>query len=157
MELVMTASEMFQLAAGLGEAKGRQSVADAMKFMHDDMVLTSPAWGTRANGREQNSEVLKRFFNDFPDYSIALDGHVADEANLVCWGTVRMTMAQGAYGLSPNSKRVEIPAFLRFTFKDRMIASEYFMVDLAAICAQSGVSTDAVQAFLKAARARRAA
>jgi predicted ester cyclase len=153
----MTDNEMFQLAAGLGEAKGRQHVADALKFMHDDIVLTSPAWGTRATGKEQNSEVLKRFFKDFPDYSIALEGHIADETNLVCWGTVRMTMAQGAYGLSPNGKRVEIPAFLRFTFKDRMIASEHFMVDLAAICAQSGVSTDAVQSFLKATRPQRAA
>jgi predicted ester cyclase len=152
----MTADEMFRLAAGLGEAKGRQHVADALRFMHDDMVLTSPAWGTRAKGKAQNSEVLKRFFKDFPDYSISLDGYIADGAHLVCWGTVRMTMAQGAFGLSPNGKRIEIPAFLRFTFTERLIASEYFMVDLAAICAQSGVSTDAVQEFLKTARPQRA-
>ena len=152
----MTAHEMFGLAAGLAEAKGRQHVADALRFMHPDMVLTSPAWGTRAKGKAQNYEALRRFFNNFPDYSISLDGHVADETDLICWGTVRMTMAQGAYGLSPNGKRVEVPAFLRFTFKDRLIASEYFMVDLAAICAQSGVSTDAVQGFLKTARPQRA-
>jgi len=153
----MTASEMLQLAVGLGEAKSRQNVADALKFMHPDMLLTSPAWGTRAQGKDENSKVLKRFFDDFPDYSIALDGHVCDETDLVCWGTVRMTMAQGAYDLSPNGRRVEIPAFLHFTFKDGLIASEYFMVDLAAICAQSGVSTDEVQAFLRAARGQRAA
>lgn len=152
----MTADEMFQLAAGLGEAKGRQHVADALAFLHEDMVLTSPAWGTCAKGKRQNGEVLTRFFTDFPDYSVSLDSHMADETHLVCWGIVRMTMAEGAYGLSPNGKRVEVPAFLRFTFKDGLIASEYFMVDLAAICLQSGVSTDAVQGFLKTTRSQRA-
>ena len=65
-------------------------------------------------------------------------------------------MAQGAYRLSPNGRRIETPAFLRFSFKDRLIASEYFMVDLAAICVQSGVSTDAVQDFLRITRLQQA-
>ena len=151
----MTADEMFGLAAGLGAAKGRQHVADALQFMHEDMVLTSPAWGTHAKGKAENREALTRFFKNFPDYSISLDGHLADQTHLVCWGTVRMTMAQGTFGLSPNGRRIETPAFLRFTFRDRLIASEYFMVDLAAICSQSGVSTDAVQGFLKTARLQR--
>ena len=151
----MTTDEMFRLATGLGEAKSRAHVADALSFMHEDVVLISPAWGTNAKGKAQNSEVLTRFFKDFPDYSIALDRFIADESDLVCWGVARMTMAEGAYGLSPNGRRIEIPAFLRFTFKEGLIASEFFMVDLAAICGQSGVSTDAVQRFLATARPQR--
>jgi predicted ester cyclase len=157
MEAILLAEEKLQLAAGLGEAKGRQNVDDALRFMHDEMVLTSPAWGTVARGKAQNAETLRRFFRDFPDYSVSLDGHVADDRHLVCWGVIRMTMAPGAYGLQANGRRIETPAFLRFTFKDGLIASEYFMVDLSAICAQSGVSADAVGAFIKAHRSPRAA
>lgn len=157
MEATLIAEEKFRLAAGLGEAKGRQNVDDALGFMHDEMVLTSPAWGTVARGKAQNTETLRRFFRDFPDYSVSVDGHVADDHHLVCWGVIRMTMAPGAYGLRPNGRRIETPAFLRFTFKDGLIATEYFMVDLSAICDQSGVSTDAVRAFIKAHRSPRAA
>ena len=52
---MMTEDEMFELAAGLGEAKGRQDASDALTFMHQDMLLISPAWGTRAKGKAQNS------------------------------------------------------------------------------------------------------
>jgi predicted ester cyclase len=141
----MRTERMFELAAGLGEAKGRQDVAGALRFMHDDIVLSSPAWGLVARGKAENAAVLGHFFHDFPDYGIDLEGHLGDGRHLLCWGTVRMTMRPGAYGLSPNGRRVEIPAFIRFTFRDDLIASEYFMVDLAEICRQSGVSTDAVQ------------
>lgn len=144
----MLGRDMFAVAFGLGEAKSRQCVSDALQFLHNDVVLTSPAWGTVARGIEQNAAVLHRFFADFPDYSVELAGHVADANHLLCWGTVRMTMAPGAYGLRPNGIKIQVPAFLRFTFKDGLIASEYFMVDLAAICSQSGVSTDAVMDFL---------
>jgi predicted ester cyclase len=150
----LLAEEKLQLAVGLGEAKGRQNIDDALGFMHDEVVLISPAWGTVARGKAQNAKVLRRFFRDFPDYSIALDGHVADDRHLVCWGVIRMTMAPGAYGLRPNGRRFETPAFLRFTFEGGLIATEYFMVDLSAICAQSGVSTDAVRAFIKAHQSR---
>jgi hypothetical protein len=34
---------------------------------------------------------------------------------------------------------------IQFSFKDDLIASERFFFDLSALCAQSGVSTDAVQ------------
>lgn len=156
-EATLLAEEKLRLAAGLGAAKGRQDVNDALGFMHDEMVLTSPAWGTVARGKARNAETLRRFFRDFPDYSVSLDGHVADDRHLVCWGVIRMTMAPGAYGLQPNGQRIETPAFLRFTFKDGLIASEYFMVDLSAVCAQSGVSTDAVRAFIKVHRAPGAA
>lgn len=153
----MDTNRMFELAAALGEAKGRQNVTDALAFMHEDMVLSSPAWGVVARGKAENAELLAHFFHDFPDYNITLEGHVGDSKHLLCWGTVRMTMQAGAYGVSPNGCRVEIPAYIRFTFKDGLIATEYFMVDLADICRQSGVSTDAVQRAVFSASAVQAA
>jgi hypothetical protein len=130
----METKRMFELAAALGEAKNRQNVEDALKFMHEDIVLYSPAWGVVARGKAENAEVLHHFFHDFPDYNVSFDGYVGDGENFVGWGTVRMTMADHAYDVVPN-----------MTFKDNLIASEYFMCDLAEICAQSGVSVDAVR------------
>jgi predicted ester cyclase len=145
----MSPQDMYALAASLGEAKNRQNVGDALTFMHDDIVLESPAWGVVARGKQENNEVLTHFFNDYPDYNVAFEGHVADETSFVGWGTVRMTMsahASDARGLTPNGRRVEVPVTIRMTFRDGLIATEHFLCDLAQIAAQSGVSVDAVRA-----------
>lgn len=143
----MTPEDMHALAAGLGEAKNRQNVDDALRFMHDDMVLHSPAWGLVARGKAENREVLAHFFRDYPDYNVSFEGWVADAETFVGWGVVRMTMASDAAdarGQTPNGRRVEIPVTIRMTFKDGLIATEHFLCDLAQIAAQSGVSIDAV-------------
>lgn len=139
---------MYGLAAGLGEAKNRQNVDDALRFMHEDIVLYSPAWGTVARGKAENREVLTQFFNDYPDYNVSFDGYLGDTETFVGWGRVRMTMsasASDARGLTPNGRRIEIPVYIRMTFRDGLIAEEHFHCDLAQIAAQSGVSIDAVR------------
>ncbi len=141
----MTPERMYELAAGLGAAKNRQDVAAALTFMHDDIELTSPAWGAVARGKEHNAALLTHFFASYPDYEVSFEGHVADGEYLVGWGTVRMTMAadaSDANGMPPNGRLIEIPVTIRMTFKDNLIATEHFMCDLAQIAAQSGISID---------------
>src|SRR5215203_5815506 len=89
--------------------------------------------------------VLTRFFKSFPDYNVVLQGHAANDDTLVCWGTVQMTMTGDRFGVQPNGRRAELPVFIQFAFKDDSIAGERFFFDLSALCAQSGVSTDAVR------------
>ena len=141
----MTPDQMYRLAADLGEAKNRQNVEDALKFMHDDIVLESPAWGLVARGKDANRNVLKSFFADYPDYNVTFDHYLADDRHFVGWGTVRMTMAAGAHdaaGQAPNGRRVELPVTIRMTFKDGLIASEVFSCDLMQIALQSGIDPD---------------
>jgi predicted ester cyclase len=141
----MTPREMYALAAGLGEAKSRQSVEDALRFLHADMVLYSPAWGAVARGTEENRQLLSHFFDSYPDYSVSFEGYVADEETLFGWGVVRMTMAahaSDARGMTPNGQRITLPVTIRMTFKDGLIATEHFCCDLAQIAAQSGISID---------------
>jgi predicted ester cyclase len=138
---------MFGLAQELAQAKSRQDVPAALKLLHADMVLESP-FGTRAVGLAENERVLTRFFVSFPDYEVTLDGHAADEETLVCWGTARMTMTGDRFGVVPNGRRAELPVFIQFTFADGLIAGERFFFDLSELCAQSGVSTDAVRRTL---------
>ena len=136
---------MFELANNLAIAKSRQDVPAALKCLHEDMVLETPAFGTSARGLAQNEKVLTRFFSSFPDYEVLLDNHANNDDTLICWGTARMTMTGERFGVTPNGLRSELPVFIKFTFRDDLIASERFFFDLSALCAQSGVSTDVVR------------
>ncbi len=144
----MDGRRMFELAQALAVAKSRQDVPAAIKLFHDDMVLESPAFGTRVQGLTANAQVLTRFFESFPDYNVVLQGHADNDESLICWGTVQMTMTGDRFDVVPNGRRAELPVFIQFTFRNDLIASERFFFDLSALCAQSGVSTDAVRRTL---------
>jgi len=141
----MHSDRRFRLVTELAVAKSRQDLPAAMRLFHRDMLLKCPPFGTIARGLPENETALRRFFASFPDYHVTLAGHAADAEGLVCWGTGRMTMTGKRFGVVPNGGRAELPVFLRFTFADDLIASELFFFDLAELCAQSGVSADAVR------------
>lgn len=54
-------------------------------------------------------------------------------------------MTGDRFGIVPNGRRAELPVFIAFGFRDDKIAHERFVFDLSELCAQSGVSTDAVR------------
>ena len=141
----MKPERMFELATALAVAKSHQDVPAALQLLHPNMVLECPAFGTRAQGLRENELALERFFASFPDYHVELQGNAANAESLVCWGTVRMTMTGDRFGVTPSGVRARLPVFIRFTFADDRIASESFFFDLSTLCAQSGVSTDAVR------------
>ncbi|WP_225702243.1 ester cyclase [Bradyrhizobium cenepequi] len=136
---------MFELAEALAIAKSRQDVSAALAVLHPEMVLETPAFGTRACGLAENERILQRFFESFPDYDVVLEGHANTKDTLVCWGTARMTMTGDRFGVVPNGRRAELPVFISFAFNDDLILRERFFFDLSELCAQSGVSTDAVR------------
>lgn len=141
----MESRRMFELAQALAVAKSKQDLPAAMTLLHPEMVLETPAFGTTARGRAENEKVLARFFASFPDYHVELDGHADDGETLACWGTAWMTMTGNRFGVEPNGRRAQVPVFIQFTFADDLIARERFCFDLSVLCAQSGVSTDAVR------------
>jgi predicted ester cyclase len=141
----MDGDRMFELAQALAVAKSRQDLPAAMKLFHHDMVLETPAFGTMARGLPENEKALTRFFASFPDYNVVLHGHADNGDTLICWGTIQMTMTGDRFGGVPNGSRAELPVFIQFSFKDDLIAGERFFFDLSELCAQSGVSTDAVR------------
>lgn len=133
------------MVTALADAKSRQDVDASMKLFHRDMVLDVPAFGMIARGEAENRATLIEVFAAFPDYAVVLDGHAASVDGLACWGTVRMTMTGDRFGVVPNGRRAELPVFVHFDFRDDLIVRERFLFDLATLCAQSGVSTDAVR------------
>ncbi|MDA3644685.1 ester cyclase [Saccharopolyspora indica] len=144
----MNDARKMELAQALAAAKNRQDVPAALRLLHRDMVLRTPAFGTAARGVAANEKALTRFFTSFPDYEVDLAGHATGGGTLVCWGTARMTMTGDRFGVRPNGERAELPVHIRFEFADDLIASEVFSFDLAELCAQSGVSTDTVRRTL---------
>jgi len=141
----MNSDEMSGLALALAAAKSQQDLPAAMKLFHPDMLLETPAFGTLARGLAENERALTRFFASFPDYHVVLQGHASNSDTLICWGTAQMTMTGDRFGAVPNGKRAELPVFIQFAFRDGLIAGERFFFDLSQLCAQSGVSTDAVR------------
>lgn len=141
----MDSHRMFELAQELALAKSRQELPAAMKLFDPDMLLETPAFGTRAKGLVENEATLARFFKSFPDYNVVLAGHASNGETLICWGTAQMTMTGDRFGVSPNGRRAELPVFIQFSFKNDRIAGERFFFDLSQLCAQSGVSTDVVR------------
>jgi predicted ester cyclase len=141
----MDRKRMLELAQQLAVAKSRQDVPAALKVLHRQMLLEAPAFGTSARGLAENERTLTRFFKTFPDYDVVLEGHAATDDTLVCWGRVKMTMTGDRFGVVPNGRRAELPVFIQFAFKDDRIVHERFVFDLAELCAQSGVSIDAVR------------
>jgi predicted ester cyclase len=141
----MDRERMFELAQHLAIAKSRQDVPAALKVLHEDMLLETPAFGTRARGLCENERVLQRFFETFPDYNVVLEGHASSDDTLICWGRAQLTMTGDRFGALPNGRRAELSVFIQFGFRDDRIAHERFVFDLAELCAQSGVSADAVR------------
>ncbi|MFJ9367204.1 ester cyclase [Nocardia sp. NPDC101769] len=141
----MDGHRMFELAQALAVAKSKQDLPAALRLLHPEMVLENPAFGTTARGLAENEQALARFFAMFPDYQVELAGHADDGEILVCWGTARMTLTGTRFDVEPNGERAELPVFITFTFADDLIVGERFFFDLSALCAQSGVSTDAVR------------
>ena len=141
----MNSGRMVELAQALAAAKSRQDLVAAMKLLDTNMLLEAPVFGTKAQGLAENEAVLGKFFRSFPDYSVALEGHASNGETLICWGTAEMTMTGNRFGVVPNGRRAQLPVFIQFGFKNDLIARELFFFDLSALCAQSGVSTDAVR------------
>ncbi len=138
---------MLELVEALAVTKSQQDVPASMRLLHRDMLLTSP-FGTSARGPVENEKALNHFFASFPDYDVTLSGHTSNEETLICWGTARMTMTGDRFGVRPNGQRAALQVFIRFAFADDLIAEEHFFFDLSTLCAQSGVSTDAVRRSL---------
>lgn len=144
----MDSRRMVALVNELGAVKSRQDAGAAVALQHETMRLVVPPMGALVIGREANRQALSGFFQAFPDYHVVLEGNALAGHDLVAWGTVTMTLATDRYGVAPTGRSASFPAFFRFGFADDLIASEYFLWDLAEACAQWGVSTDAVRVGL---------
>jgi hypothetical protein len=82
----MDGNRMFELAQALAAAKSRQDLSAALKVLDKDIVLEAPAFGTRSRGLAENEAALAKFFRNFPDYNVKLEGHASNGETLICWG-----------------------------------------------------------------------
>src|SRR6185369_11760964 len=89
----MTTTSLTVLAERYAAAKSAQDVAGALAVCADEFVLDAPAFGTCSQGRAETAAQLAMFFAAFPDYGVTVDGSLAGEGTVACWGTATMTLA----------------------------------------------------------------
>jgi steroid delta-isomerase-like uncharacterized protein len=146
----MTIPSLTALAERYAAAKSAQDVAGALAVCSDDFVLDAPAFGTRSQGRAETAAQLALFFAAFPDYGVTVDGILAGDGTVACWGTATMTLAGGFLDIAPTGRTARIPFVSVFTGANGRLTSEIFHFDLAALCTQLGLSTDRMIASLAA-------
>ena len=144
----MTTTPLSALAERYAAAKSAQDVAGALAVCSDDFVLDAPAFGTRSQGRAGTAAQLAMFFAAFPDYGVTVDGSLAGDGTVACWGTATMTLAGGFLDIAPTGRTARIPFVSVFTGAAGRLTSETFYFDLAGLCTQLGVSTDRMIATL---------
>jgi len=149
----MTTTSLTVRAERYAAAKSAQDVAGALAVCADDFVLDAPAFGTRSQGKAEAAAQLRMFFAAFPDYGVTLDGSVAGDDTVACWGTATMTLGGTFLDIAPTGRTARIPFVSVFTGAGGRLTSERFCFDLAALCTQLGVSTDRMVATLATLRA----
>jgi len=149
----MTTTSLTVLAARYAAAKSAQDVAGALAVCADHFVLDAPAFGTRSLGKAETAAQLQMFFAAFPDYGVTLDGSLAGDDTVACWGTATMTLGGAFLDIAPTGRTARIPFVSVFTGAGGRLTSERFYFDLAALCTQLGVSTDRMIATLAMLRA----
>lgn len=129
-------------------AKSRQDVAAALAVCSDDFVLDTPAFGTRSDGTLETAAQLQLFFAAFPDYHVVLDGRLASDDTVACWGTAVMTLRGALLDIAPTGRTAHLPFVSIFTGRAGRLTGERFYFDLATLCRQLGLSTDRMSATL---------
>ena len=140
----MSLDEMVRVADALAVAKSKQDLEAAMEIYHADCVLEAPSLASRHQGASQIRTALLGFFKRFPDYAVEFNGRAVSGDILVAWGAIHLTLTGRPGGQLPNGRRASLPVFILFRFSEGRIIWESFNFDLASLCRQSGVSTDAL-------------
>ena len=140
------------LADAYAAAKSAQDVAAALAVCHEDFVLDTPAFGTRSHGRAETAAQLHAFFAAFPDYRVSVEGRLAGDDAVACWGVATMTLRGPFLDILPTGRTAGLPFVSVFTARDGLLTGERFYFDLATLCAQLGVPTNRMTATLAAFR-----
>jgi steroid delta-isomerase-like uncharacterized protein len=148
----MPSTSLMTLAQVYAAAKSAQDVAGALAVCADDFVLDAPAFGTRSHGKAETAAQLNMFFAAFPDYGVTLEGSLAGDDTVACWGTATMTLAGPFLDIAPTGRTARIPFVSVFTARDGRLTGERFYFDLAALATQLGLSTDRMLVTLAALR-----
>ncbi|MGF6757443.1 nuclear transport factor 2 family protein [Paraburkholderia sp. GAS42] len=132
-----------EVLAKLGAAKSRQDLDEAMRLYHPEMVLDIPCFDGVYKGETNLRNILTTFFKIFPDYSVSLDNQWEHNGHILVLGKISVTLTGEFEGHKANGKRVTVPVFMDFTFRDERCDYELFLFDAASVCRAAAVPTDA--------------
>ncbi|MEI5997914.1 ester cyclase [Paraburkholderia bengalensis] len=143
----LTNAEVLDL---LAKAKNKQDVDEALTVAHEDVVIEIPSYDASGRGKEEVGALWRHFFVLFPDYAVSLDSvWDAPDGGIAVQGKISVTLTGEFEGHAPNGKRVTVPAFMLFGFRDEKISYELFHIDFGTICRASGVPLESAVAAIK--------
>jgi steroid delta-isomerase-like uncharacterized protein len=146
----MTRDEMLRLFEAHREAEAARDVDGILATFVEDCFLETVALGLRAEGKQTVRAAYEaQYFVAFPDLDPDDQGMAFGDDAMVVWGFLRGTSKGEWLGVPPGGGSFSVPFANVVPFKDGLMAGEVVYFDLATLCEQAGVSTEAVRAAAK--------
>jgi|SRR5215831_4063409 len=135
----MTRQQVENLFARRDTAIENHDAAAWTSLYADDAIVESPTAGGLVRGRKAIEEVLRAWFDGFPDVTFTKATLVIDGDRAVSIGDIHGTDTGGFMGLPPTNKPFRLPIVFVCTLEDGFIVREQRIYDFTGMLLQIGV------------------
>lgn len=134
----MTREEIVSLFSRRAVAQGDHDVEGLASLYAESCVVESPLGGTH-QGRDAIAQVLRTFFDAFPDAELSQEDLIIDGDHVVQVGTLSGTDTGGLMGMAPSRRPALVPMVMVCHVADGLIVHERRIYDFTGMLVQIGV------------------
>jgi len=134
----MTREEIVSLFSRRAVAHGDHDVEGLASLYAESCVVESPLGGTH-QGRDAIAQVLRTFFDAFPDAELSQEDLIIDGDRVVQVGTLSGTDTGGLMGMAPSRRPALVPMVMVCHVADGLIVHERRIYDFTGMLVQIGV------------------
>ena len=134
----MTREEIVSLFSRRAVAQGDHDVDGLTSLYAESCVVESPLGGTH-QGRDAIAQVLRTFFDAFPDAELSQEDLIIDGDQVVQVGTLSGTDTGGLMGMAPSRRPALVPMVMVCRVADGLIVHERRIYDFTGMLVQIGV------------------
>lgn len=134
----MTREEIVSLFSRRAVAQGDHDVEGLASLYAESCVVESPLGGTH-QGRDAVAQVLRTFFDAFPDAELSQEDLIIDGDRVVQVGTLSGTDTGGFMGMAPSRRPALVPMVMVCHVADGLIVHERRIYDFTGMLVQIGV------------------
>lgn len=127
------------LVAGLIDAWNSQDNSRILSFYADNYVGEESSDPLPQYGKRGLSGMLQKFFNAFPDLSLAIGDFLIEESRVVIYWTAKGTHDGTIMNIPPTGKPVSIKGVSMLVFQDDQITEGKHFWDLAGFLRDLGL------------------
>ena len=134
----MTREEIVSLFSRRAVAQGDHDVEGLASLYAESCVVESPLGGTH-QGRDAIAQVLRTFFDAFPDAELSQEDLIIDGDRVVQVGTLSGTDTGGLMGMAPSRRPALVPMVMVCHVANGLIVHERRIYDFTGMLVQIGV------------------